>query len=276
MKIIKFCFFLCCLMIGIDGFSQQILNKEKPGKKKNILFRDSDGDGVFDSRDDCPNMAGPRALRGCPDTDGDGIADKDDKCIDVAGVDKYGGCPVPDTDGDGINDEEDGCINEKGTVENKGCPEPEKDSDGDGVLDKNDNCPDVPGVKSNAGCPPVEVKKEAPKVDKNANDSVTYRIFFDYDIDQISNDGFKVLKHIVDILKGDPALKAMIRGHDDNIGIAAINIAKSSNRAKMVKEYFMSYYIGENRMSSSFHGADMPLDKTQQWLNRRVEIILYK
>lgn len=39
---------------------------------------DSDGDGIEDSKDACPNEAGPAEFNGCPDSDGDGIADKDD------------------------------------------------------------------------------------------------------------------------------------------------------------------------------------------------------
>ncbi len=35
------------------------------------------------------------ALRGCPDSDGDGIADKDDKCPDVGGAVGPDGCPMP-------------------------------------------------------------------------------------------------------------------------------------------------------------------------------------
>ncbi len=41
---------------------------------------DSDGDGLFDSEDQCPFEAGPAGLGGCPDSDGDGIANKNDRC----------------------------------------------------------------------------------------------------------------------------------------------------------------------------------------------------
>ena len=41
---------------------------------------DTEGDGLFDSVDRCPNAAGPASHRGCPDTDADGVADIDDKC----------------------------------------------------------------------------------------------------------------------------------------------------------------------------------------------------
>jgi hypothetical protein len=43
------------------------------------------------------------------DTDKDGIVDSLDKCPTVAGIAKYKGCPIPDTDKDGINDEQDKC-----------------------------------------------------------------------------------------------------------------------------------------------------------------------
>jgi hypothetical protein len=47
---------------------------------------DTDGDGIQDSADACPDVFGLAALNGCPDTDGDGIADKDDACPDVFGL----------------------------------------------------------------------------------------------------------------------------------------------------------------------------------------------
>ncbi|HIP37022.1 MAG TPA: OmpA family protein [Crocinitomix sp.] len=51
--------------------------------------KDSDGDGVKDKDDKCPNV--PGTVNGCPDSDGDGFADLDDKCPDIAGPDQ--GCP---------------------------------------------------------------------------------------------------------------------------------------------------------------------------------------
>ncbi|CAA6804271.1 MAG: Unknown protein [uncultured Sulfurovum sp.] len=56
-----------------------------------------------------------------PDTDGDGIIDKEDKCPNVKGTKENNGCPDVDTDGDGIVDSKDKCPNLKGTKENDGC-----------------------------------------------------------------------------------------------------------------------------------------------------------
>ncbi len=109
---------------------------------------DTDGDGVADYKDDCPMLAGDPLLNGCPDKDGDGVPDKDDKCPDVKGEVQFNGCP--DTDGDGVQDSEDECPEVKGLKALNGCP----DSDGDGVTDANDKCPNTkPGYKVDAnGC----------------------------------------------------------------------------------------------------------------------------
>src|SRR6185312_2565683 len=70
------------------------------------LVKDTDGDGIPDSEDNCPNEAGPRENKGCPDkdTDGDGIVDRKDKCPDKAGPPERQGCPEEDADKDGIPD----------------------------------------------------------------------------------------------------------------------------------------------------------------------------
>jgi outer membrane protein OmpA-like peptidoglycan-associated protein/outer membrane protein W len=109
---------------------------------------DRDNDGIADYLDKCPETPGASELNGCPDRDKDGITDLDDKCPDVSGPARFNGCP--DTDGDGVQDSEDACPNVRGTDAFKGCP----DSDGDGVEDSLDKCAGtMPGTKVNAsGC----------------------------------------------------------------------------------------------------------------------------
>ena len=142
--------------------------------------RDSDGDGLADGQDNCPNEAGPAGNNGCPlvlviapqqplDTDGDGLPDSDDQCPTVAGPRENRGCPVEttptgptdlapnpavDTDGDGVPDSNDGCPTQAGPAHLSGCPDTTQDSDGDSIPDPVDNCPNVAGVPENNGCPP--------------------------------------------------------------------------------------------------------------------------
>ncbi len=64
--------------------------------------KDTDGDGIIDLDDACPEVPGIAAFNGCPDTDGDGIEDSKDECPTVPGLAEFNGCP--DRDGDGIPD----------------------------------------------------------------------------------------------------------------------------------------------------------------------------
>ncbi len=127
-----------------DGMST---DKTMDDKEEDKL--DSDGDGIENDLDLCPNAAGPKSLSGCPDRDGDAIADYEDKCPDDPGLKNFGGCP--DTDGDGVSDMDDECPNMVGIIANKGCPDADRDNDG--VPNSIDKCPDIPGTVENGGCP---------------------------------------------------------------------------------------------------------------------------
>jgi len=85
---------------------------------------DTDGDGIVDVNDSCPETAGSIEGSGCPDTDGDGIYDNEDQCPDEPGDTENNGCPVVDADGDGVLDGFDDCPNEPGPAQYNGCPSP--------------------------------------------------------------------------------------------------------------------------------------------------------
>jgi len=118
-------------------------------RSKTVLETDTDGDGVNDLNDDCPELAGTEQFKGCPDSDGDDIPDSDDECPNERG--ELRGCP--DVDKDGIADKDDKCPEKRGIAANNGCPEVPKDSDRDGILDKDDKCPNERGLTRFGGCP---------------------------------------------------------------------------------------------------------------------------
>jgi outer membrane protein OmpA-like peptidoglycan-associated protein len=125
---------------------------------------DTDGDGILDIRDECPDTPKGALVdrhSGCPwDVDLDGVMEGLDKCPDTPSgwpVDEKG-CPV-DSDGDAVPDGADKCADTpKGAIVNAdGCP---TDSDRDKIFDGLDRCPDTPEgalvdpVDSpTAGCP---------------------------------------------------------------------------------------------------------------------------
>lgn len=230
---------------------------------------DRDGDGVMDTDDKCPDVAGTASLMGCPDRDGDGIADADDKCPDAAGTAKYQGCPVPDTDGDGINDEQDKCPSVAGTARYEGCPVP--DTDGDGVNDEQDKCPTRAGDASNGGCP-VIAKEVIEKVNYAARN-----VFFATGSYKLLDKSNKSLDAVVDLLKADESLMIDIDGHTDSQGSEESNQVLSDNRAGAVKNYLVSKGISASRLKSTGYGETKPVADNNtaagRAKNRRTEMV---
>jgi len=98
---------------------------------------DTDGDGVEDCIDHCPDD-------NPDDTDGDGVCDSDDPC------------PVDnpdDTDGDGACDSDEACPFDPDKTEPGvcGCGVPDDDSDMDSVADCHDQCPGQDDTIDNDG-----------------------------------------------------------------------------------------------------------------------------
>jgi outer membrane protein OmpA-like peptidoglycan-associated protein len=231
---------------------------------------DSDGDGIEDAKDNCPNEAGPKELNGCPDSDGDGVADKDDACPSTPGLASLAGCP--DADGDGVADKDDACPNEAGPAANKGCPWP--DSDGDGVLDKDDQCPEVAGTVANNGCP--EVTEE---VQKQLNDYAR-TILFDTGKSSIKAESTSVMVDIIQILNEYPNAKFTVEGHTDSVGSESTNQKLSESRANSVRDFLIDKGIAADRLTAIGYGEAKPIatnnTRAGRAQNRRVEINLVK
>ena len=135
-----------------DGVVDELdLCPQEPGLEELDGCPDTDEDGIPDYRDLCPEMFGAIALKGCPDTDGDGVSDVDDECPNMPGSITNNGCPDNDADSDGIPNDLDRCPTVAGPASNGGCPE--TDTDGDGTPDNVDECPNIIGPRNTLGCP---------------------------------------------------------------------------------------------------------------------------
>jgi outer membrane protein OmpA-like peptidoglycan-associated protein len=229
---------------------------------------DSDGDGITDDVDKCPNQAGIAKYQGCPipDTDNDGINDELDKCPNEAGTAKYDGCPIPDSDKDGINDEEDKCPNQAGIAKYQGCPVPDRDNDG--VNDEEDKCPDTPGTAKNNGCP--EIPAEVSKLFSTSASTVS----FSTNSSKVSGTANASLNQIVKALNDNADIKVKLEGHSDNAEKNAQEVSEA--RAAAVKAYLISKGISEDRITVEGFGSETPISDNGtaagRTKNRRVEI----
>ncbi len=232
--------------------------------------KDSDGDGVSDSIDQCPSEIGTPAMQGCPDSDGDGIADNQDDCPNLTGATNTRGCP--DSDGDGVADKQDQCPDEAGTIGLNGCP----DSDADGVRDSQDDCPNQFGSIANKGCPPAPQIEEK---DQQALEIAARSLEFEVNSSYFKQSAYAILDQVLDILRKYPQYHVSIEGYTDSVGEEKYNQWLSERRAQRCYDYFLEKGIVASRMKYVGYGEKPPVANNQtaegRKRNRRVEFNLF-
>jgi OOP family OmpA-OmpF porin len=216
------------------------------------------------------------------DTDGDGIPDVRDGCPNepelINAIDDDDGCPELDSDGDGLLGSRDGCPEEAedrdGYQDGDGCPD--RDNDGDGIEDTADKCPNeaelVNGFQDADGCPdevPDEVKGFT---------GVIAGINFRIGSAEIRPESHGRLNQAVDLFRRYPDIRIEIAGHTDNRGGDAINLALSQRRAESVKGYLVDAGIDTSRLTVVGYGPNRPIadndTRAGRAQNRRIEFRL--
>jgi hypothetical protein len=252
--------------------------------------RDSDGDGIPDSIDKCPNEPEDKDMfeddDGCPDPDNDhdGIPDALDKCPldpeDKDGFQDEDGCPDKDNDGDGIPDKFDKCPNDPedkdGFEDLDGCPDP--DNDHDGIPDKLDKCPNEPetinGFQDEDGCP-----------DKGDTTIVLSPDRIET-LDPIQFTGVKLTKQSTPLIS---QVGSTLRAHPEIVRVritvyvqpsndAALDQTRSERRAQAVRDWLVQFGIASTRLEIRGFGGTKPLVAPDQRgaarINDRLELII--
>jgi outer membrane protein OmpA-like peptidoglycan-associated protein len=244
---------------------------------------DADGDGVFDGIDQCAGTAkGARVdARGCPtDSDGDGVFDGLDQCENTprgATVNAQG-CPS-DADTDGVPDGIDTCPNTPtgATVNETGCP---TDSDGDSVPDGLDRCPGTAaGARVDAtGCPVEVAEREIELLDTGMIRMSD--VNFETGKAVITPDSYPSLDIVGQVLTKWPGLKMEVGGHTDSRGSNATNLKLSDERANAVRTYLVQKFpsIKPDQLTAKGYGESKPVAPNNSALNmaknRRVEFVV--
>ena len=244
---------------------------------------DTDGDKVFDGIDQCPATPPGCTVnaQGCPsDQDGDGVCDGVDQCADTpkgATVDAKG-CPSDD-DGDKVWNGLDKCAGTpRGcTVDSVGC---QHDSDGDRVCDGMDKCPNTPpGAQVTAdGCPVEVIEKETELLDTGM--IRLHDVNFETGKAELTPDSYESLDVVGQVLAKWPELKVEIGGHTDARGSDAKNQALSESRANAVLSYLKDKFptLQPGQYTAKGYGESKPVAPNTSALNmaknRRVEFVV--
>lgn len=213
-----------------------------------------------------PVVAPPPVVAPAPkDSDGDGVIDDLDKCPDTPKGVKVDakGCPL-DSDGDGVPDYLDQCPDTpKGVkVDAKGCP---LDSDGDGVPDYLDKCPGTPKgiIVDDKGC---ELKLTL-RINFDSDKSDIKPEFKD-----------EVAKAAAFVRENSQAPFILLVGHTDSQGSDEYNQKLSERRAEAVRQALIKDHgLDADKLKARGYGEAQPIADNAtaegRYENRRVEVI---
>jgi outer membrane protein OmpA-like peptidoglycan-associated protein len=205
---------------------------------------------------------------------------------------------LTDTDGDGVIDMLDAEINspEGCAVDTRGIA---LDSDGDGVIDCKDQEKFSPsgypinavGVAQIPEGPKYLTEDDVNKIVNNKIGGMQQRdwwlpmIHFDLDKYYIKPEFYSQLYHVATVMKANPSIRVVAKGHTDVRNPNDYNRVLSFNRANAAIDYLVSKHgIERDRLVLQYGGEEQPIvsdlpdshsiDKEkeyQQYINRRVE-----
>ncbi len=216
------------------------------------------------------------------DTDGDGIPDDEDLCPedpeDYDGFEDADGCPDRDNDGDGIPDTEDECPDEPedkdGYKDADGCPD--LDNDNDGIPDTEDDCPNEPetlnGYQDEDGCPDTvpEAVYEGPTTLRLEG------VNFEPNLAVMKPGASRKLEEAARIMIDNTLIKVQIVGHTTDRGERTFLMQLSRDRAQAVIDVLVNEYgINRSRLTAVGMGPDDPIASNStssgREQNRRIE-----
>jgi peptidoglycan-associated lipoprotein len=102
-------------------------------------------------------------------------------------------------------------------------------------------------------------------------------IYFDYDRTELRPEAINALGRAGSVLREYPSVKVMAEGHADERGTSAYNMGLGESRARVVRDYLVSYGISADRIQITSYGKERPANPNCNGVeechakNRRVE-----
>lgn len=119
------------------------------------------------------------------------------------------------------------------------------------------------------------VAKQEVAMPKAGEVKTLHGIFFAIGKSDIMPQSYNALQHLLELLRQNPDIRIVLRGHTDNQGTADFNMRLSQARAEAVANYLIERGIDSRRLSSQGFGKTMPIESNDspegRSRNRRVE-----
>lgn len=231
---------------------------------KNANFESTSRDTVMDGRiPDC-------------DTDGDGVADRLDLCPDTpkgAKVDDYG-CPW-DSDGDGVPDGLDQCPDTPANsqVDTEGCDAVQRGARGQTHAEAPESreAERTPAPMPSPSAPHSEVERKLVETGEIRLENV----YFETNSAVLLPESESTLNEAGHALEKFGNLKIEVQGHTDSRGSAKYNQKLSQARAESVRSYLLQHFLLKpDHLEAKGYGESMPEVKEKndedRQRNRRV------
>jgi outer membrane protein OmpA-like peptidoglycan-associated protein len=220
---------------------------DKLDRRVDMLYKDSDGDGVSD------------------------VFDKDNNTPEGAKV--YGDGTAVDSDNDGVPDYKDvePFSSPGAKVDENGK---EIDSDGDGVPDSRDLEPNTPPGNM-VNFQGVTIRKPGDNTEINTGRGGFFfpSIYFQYDKDNIDRQYESELQSIAKTMRENQGLVLKVTGYCDRRGTNPYNDDLGMRRARKVIDYMVRVYGFPQSSFEAISLGKRKNEKTELWINRRVDFV---
>ncbi len=231
------------------------------------------------------------------DSDGDGVADAFDRCPerkeDMDGWEDADGCPDTDNDGDGIPDSDDRCPNVaetwNGYEDRDGCPDEAPGQTGSLLpgAESNPSTDEDPAASAGSSPGPKSMDSLNSSTTVSAEDSVQFgqmlqrREFLLHRL-HFPSGGAALTSSHREILRGIAELSGVVEvvceGHSDGRGSSSGNLELSRKRATAARDYLIELGMPPSVVSITARGESDPLadDSTEfgRTENRRVDVLV--
>ena len=140
-----------------------------------------------------------------------------------------------------------------------------------------------PVAKTNGGTVNVAADLQPIDVIVKETEITLNEIFFEFDKSNITQPGAFELDKLVQVLKNNPTMEIMVKGHTDNRGSDQYNLNLSDRRARAAVQYVISKGIAKSRITGKGYGESEPkvdckenCTEKDHAKNRRNEFLIVK